>query len=121
MKQKKIKKNVKKTSILFLLKLLIVIGLFLYALYYILLSIIGSYTLNDYGTVIKGVIIRKESYTKNNFITKKYEYQYVFCTKGKYYEGPSQSFSFKPGDSILIKYWSYYPYVNQPVHLLEEK
>lgn len=85
------------------------------------MSIIGSYILKDDGKVIKGVITSEESYTKNNFTNKEYQYQYKFCINTKCYEGPSQSFSYKPGDSILIKYWELYPYVNQPVDVLGEK
>ncbi len=115
------KNKAKKRSLGFLLKLFICIGVFLYMFYYIILSIIGSYILKNSGKVAKAVITAEESYTKNNFTNKEYQYQYRFCINTKCYEGPSQSFSFKPGDSILIRYWDFYPYVNQPIHVLQDK
>lgn len=77
--------------------------------------------LQNYGTTINAVIINETGFVRNSHITKEVVYKYEFFANGRLFKGDSQCKRFNVGDSLLIRYWTFRPSVNQPLWILNHE
>lgn len=60
-----------------------------------------------------GVITEEKDLLRRGFITGAFNYYYEFSIKGKKYFNPSYNEDYKIGDTVLIEYNQYFPFMNR--------
>lgn len=77
--------------------------------------------LKSNSKVVKAVIIDERNYMGNSPVSHEYSYSYQFEVNGKTYTGDSKDSKFKPLDTILVKYVTENPALNEPVESEPER
>ena len=65
--------------------------------------------LKYYPVEVKAVVINERNYWGNSPVSRTYSYSYEFIVKGKKYKADSRNEKLKIGDTVLVKYVSFFP------------
>ncbi len=74
----------------------------------------SNYALDNYPLkTTKAIVINEiNSRGKGSHISNNYTYSFLFFIGGKEYKGNTYDKKYRPGDTVLVKYWPNWPKVN---------
>lgn len=92
-------------------------GIVFYFSFIILRGEVKKYFLKHNSIELKAVIVDEKNYWGNSPVSQTFSYSYEFIIEGKKYQEDSHDSSLRVGDSVLIRYVSFYPNFSEMIEV----